>query len=68
MVSNKTQHPLPLPATHGQYILYMEGGGRVEPERRLEGQQFPKVGRKYKHYWLYLKSINSDKSLYMQIF
>jgi hypothetical protein len=26
------------------------GGGRiVEPERRLEGQQFTKLGRKYKH-------------------
>jgi hypothetical protein len=23
-----------------------EGGGRVEPERRLEGQQFTKLGRK----------------------
>jgi hypothetical protein len=25
------------------------GGGGVEPERRLEGQQFTKLGRKYKH-------------------
>ena len=24
-----------------------EGGERVEPERRLEGQQFIKLGRKY---------------------
>jgi hypothetical protein len=34
------------------YILYFdtwkgEGGGRVEPETRLEGQQFTKMGRKY---------------------
>jgi hypothetical protein len=33
--------------------------GRVEPERRLDGQQFTKLGRKYKHDWLYLQSINS---------
>ncbi len=39
------------------------GGGRVEPERRLEGQQFTKLGRKYPLYWLYLQSINSDKYL-----
>jgi hypothetical protein len=25
------------------------GGGRVEPERRLAGQQFTKLGRKYQH-------------------
>jgi hypothetical protein len=25
------------------------GGGRVEPESRLEGQQFTKLGRKYQH-------------------
>jgi hypothetical protein len=35
-------------------------GGRVEPERRLEGQQFTKLPRKYQ---LYLQSINSDKPL-----
>ncbi len=38
-------------------------GGRVEPERRLEGQQFTKLGRKYHHDWLYLQSMNSDKQL-----
>ncbi len=36
--------------------------GRVEPERRLEGQQFTKLGRKYKHDWVYIQSINSDKT------
>jgi hypothetical protein len=50
MVSNRTQHPPPLPATHCLYILYFDtekgGGGRVEPERRLEGQQFKNLGRK----------------------
>ncbi len=27
---------------------HREGGGGVEPERRLEGQQFTKLGRKYR--------------------
>jgi hypothetical protein len=31
-------------------ILIQTGkGGRVEPERRLEGQKFTKLGRKYQH-------------------
>ncbi len=35
-----------------------EGGeGRVEPERRLEGRQLTKLGRKYQHDWLYLQPI-----------
>jgi hypothetical protein len=38
-------------------------GGRVEPEGRLVGQQFTKLGRKYQHDWLYLQSINSAKHL-----
>jgi hypothetical protein len=30
---------------HCLYILYLDiGGGRVEPEKRLEGQQFIKLG------------------------
>jgi hypothetical protein len=39
-------------------LLHREGGGegRVEPERRLEGQQFTKLGQKH-------QSINSDKHL-----
>jgi hypothetical protein len=49
MASNTTQHPPP-PATRSLYIQYinigMEEGGRVEPERRLEGQQFAKLGRR----------------------
>ncbi len=64
MVFNRTwHHPNPR-ATYWPYILYFDtgkGGGRVEPERRLEGQQFTKLGRKYQHDWLYLQSINSDK-------
>jgi hypothetical protein len=39
------------------------GGVRVEPERRREGQQFTKLGRKYQHDLLYLQSINFDKHL-----
>ncbi len=45
------------------YLFTQEGGGGVEPERRLEGQQFTNLGRKYQHDWLYLQSINSDKHL-----
>jgi hypothetical protein len=30
-------------------LWQVEEGGRVEPERRLEGQQFTKLGRKYQH-------------------
>ncbi len=44
-------------------LWHREGGGRVEPERRLEGQQFTKLSRKYQHGWLYLQSINFDKHL-----
>ncbi len=45
------------------YLSHKEGGGRFEPEKRLEEQQFTKLGRKYQHDWLYLQSINSDKYL-----
>jgi hypothetical protein len=38
-------------------------GGRVEPERRLEGQQFTKLGRKDQRDGMYLHSTNSDKHL-----
>jgi hypothetical protein len=53
MLSITTQQPLhPLPATLCLYILYVDfgkggNGGGGEPERRLEGQQFTKLGRKY---------------------
>ncbi len=40
------------------------GGERVELERRLEGQQFTKLGRKYQNGWPYLQYINSDKHLH----
>jgi hypothetical protein len=39
------------------------GRGESEPEKRLEGQQFAKLGRKYQHDWLYIQSINSNKHL-----
>jgi hypothetical protein len=67
MVSNMTQHPHPFPATHSMFILvqYFDTGkgGGVEPERRLERQQFTKLDRKYQFAWLYVLSIDSDKHL-----
>ncbi len=46
--------PNSLPATNCLHILYFDtgkggGGWRVEPEIRLEGQQFTKLSRKYQH-------------------
>ncbi len=38
-------------------------GEEIEPERRLEGQRFTKLGRKKQHDWLSLQPINSDKHL-----
>jgi hypothetical protein len=49
MVSNRTQQPTRPPShTLSVYTVlwHREGGGRVESERRLEGQQFTKLGRK----------------------
>jgi hypothetical protein len=37
--------------------------GRVELERRLEGQKLTKLGQKYQHGSLYLLSINSNEHL-----
>jgi hypothetical protein len=59
----------PYPLTHCTlyvytvYLFTQGRGGRVEPERRLEGQQFTKLGRKYQYDCLYPHSINSDKHL-----
>jgi hypothetical protein len=39
---------------------------RVEPERRLDGQQFTKLGRKYQHDRVYLQSINTEKHLLLK--
>jgi hypothetical protein len=63
------QNPIPPPPppftlyTCIQYTYSHREGGRVEPERRGEGQQFTKLGGKYQHDYLYLQSINSDKRL-----
>jgi hypothetical protein len=61
----------PPPLTHCKsvYSTYTysdrkgRGGGRVEPEKRLEGQQFTKLGREHQHDWLCLQSINLHKHL-----
>ncbi len=52
---SEAQNPIP-PPLHSVYantvLLFTQGGGeegRVEPERRLEGQQVTKLGRKYQH-------------------
>jgi hypothetical protein len=37
MVSNTTQHPLPLPATHYLYVLYIDTGKRGEVVAREQG-------------------------------
>jgi hypothetical protein len=52
---SEPQNPIPPPPP--LYTLYMciqhtyshmgGGDGRVKPEKRLEGQQFTKLGRKY---------------------
>ncbi len=59
------EKPLIPPFTHCirvySILTHREGRGENEPERRGEGQQFTKPGRKYQHDWLYLQSINSDK-------
>jgi hypothetical protein len=67
---SEAQNPIPLfPLTHCMSVYSIlihtrKGGrGRVIPERRGEGQQFTKSGRKYQHDCLYLQSINSDKHL-----
>ncbi len=43
------------------------GGGRVEPERRREGQQFTNLGRKYQHDCLYFQSINTCRKVPLQV-
>jgi hypothetical protein len=64
---SEAQNPIPSPHytlyTCIQYTYTDREGGTVEPERRLEGQQFTKLSRKYLRDWLYLQSINSDKHL-----
>jgi hypothetical protein len=54
---SQAQNPIP-PLTHyiRVYSILIQtgkggrGGGEVGEERRLEGQQFTKLGRKYQHY------------------
>jgi hypothetical protein len=46
---SEAQNAIPLPYTVYVYTVYLftqgrGGGGRIEPERRLEGRQFTKLG------------------------
>jgi hypothetical protein len=50
----KSQNPIPFSQGGPLHTVYVYshrewGGGRAEPERRLEGQQFTKLGLKYQH-------------------
>jgi hypothetical protein len=46
----KTPHPPPSHTLSVYTVLFDSGmGERIEPERRLEGQQFTKLGLKYQH-------------------
>ncbi len=53
---SKAQNPIHPPRSVYVYVVYLftqrRGGrrGRVDPERRLEGQQFTKLGRKYQQH------------------
>ncbi len=56
---SEAQNPIPPPyCAIIPYLYTVQGtdchweGRRVEPERRLEGQRFTKLGRKYQHDWL----------------
>jgi hypothetical protein len=46
----RTPYPSPL---HTKYLFWREGGEQSELERKVDGQQFTKLGRKYQHVWLY---------------
>ncbi len=55
---SEAQNPIPPPLSHTVYVytgyLFTHrreggGGGESQPERRLEGQQFTMLGRKYQH-------------------
>jgi hypothetical protein len=51
-LSVEAQNPIPPPFHSIQYTYSHRGGGggwRIEPERRLLGQQLTKLGRKYQH-------------------
>jgi hypothetical protein len=54
---NPIPHPPPLHTVY-VYTSYLftqgRGGGRVEPQRMLDRQQFTKLVWKYQHDWLYL--------------
>ncbi len=61
MVSNRTQHPPPT-LSHTLSVCtvlwYREGRGGGESWTREKVREFTKLGRKYQHDWMYLRSIN----------
>ncbi len=59
---SEAQNPIPPLLPYTLIHTGKGGGGRVEPERKVEGQQFTKLGRKYHRDLLYLQSVNSDKN------
>jgi hypothetical protein len=59
MVSNTIQHPGTPSQPHAVLWLWEGGGG--EPERRLEGQKYTKLGKKFQQDWLCLQSVKSIK-------
>jgi hypothetical protein len=67
---SEAQNPMSPPPLYTVYVYINSklihtgkgGGGRVEPQRRGEGQQFSKLRRKHQHDCISM-SMNSDKHL-----
>jgi len=75
----RAKNPIPPPPLHSAYVycvfsmyVFAQGKGRegrVQAERRLKGQQFTKLGRKYQR-WLTLSPVYKPaaKSFYRSLF
>ena len=46
---SEVQNPIHTVYVYIVYLFTQGRGGEIEPEGRLEGQQFTKLGRKYQH-------------------
>jgi hypothetical protein len=48
---SEAQNPIPPPLTYCilVYSILIRTGKKFKPEKRLDGQQFTKLGRKYQH-------------------